>query len=58
MLSLFKDSFVRIPRLGAKPGRLRRLGEVMMEVLGETREGFRSRVGRLEGVVDGVGGLK
>jgi len=29
-----------------------------MEVLGETREGFRSRVGRLEGVVDGVGGLK
>lgn len=58
MLSLFKDSFLHIPRLGAKPGRLRRLGEVMVEVLGETREGFRARVGRLEGLVDGESGMR
>lgn len=58
MLSLFKESYWSIPRLGAKPGRLRRLGEVLIEVLGETREGFRTRVQRLEKLVDGEGGMK
>lgn len=58
MLSLFKESYARIPKLGTKPPRLRRLAETLMDVIGETREGFRTRVKRLGRLIDGEGGMK
>ena len=58
MLSLFKESYARIPKLGTKPPRLRRLAEILVDIIGETREGFRTRVKRLTRLLDGEGGIK